>query len=139
MKKLFFAIVIALFTLSVNAQQVKTTTTVDTESNKQPNTTVTTVGKGVILTNTGQDPLGNTWILHQNLSAKGKLRNWNFIVMNKNGGVAFSDSGKKGTFGKVAGYQQGGWVSHVRESGSPFGRNYGTGAGVVNGSNVRRF
>lgn len=137
MKKMLFIAFTAIFAVTTNAQNVKTTTTVDSESNKQPNTTTTVVGKAVVLTTTGQDPLGNTWILHQNLTAKGKLRNWNFVVMNKTGGVAFTDSGKRGSFERVYGYQQGGWLARLSGSGSPAGRNYSSGAGVVNGSNIR--
>lgn len=136
MKKLFLFMAVLFALTSLNAQ--KTTTVLSEEADKKPNTTTTVVGKMVLIVTTGRDPNGYSWILHQNQNARGKLINWSFVVLGKDGQV-FSESGKRGTFGRVADYQNGGWVSHVRESGSPFGRNYGTGAGVVNGSNVRRF
>ncbi|MBP9839985.1 MAG: hypothetical protein KBC44_03365 [Candidatus Pacebacteria bacterium] len=133
MKKLFFAIVIALFTLSVNAQ---TTNTVVNDAGNKPNTTTTTMGKGLLITTTGQDVNGNTWILTQNQSVKGKLKNWSFVVISKNGQLLFSDNGKRGSFERTGGYMNGGWIARLSGSGSPAGRNYGTGAGVVNGGRI---
>lgn len=125
MKKLFFAIVIALTTITVNAQ---TTNTVVNDAGNKPNTTTTTMGKGLLITTTGQDVNGNTWILTQNQSVKGKLKNWSFVVISKNGQLLFSDNGKRGSFERTGGYMNGGWVNQMFR--------YGTGRGVVNGSNI---
>lgn len=133
MKKLFFAIAIALTTITVNAQ---TTNTVVNDAGNKPNTTTTTMGKGLLITTTGQDVNGNTWILTQNQSVKGKLKNWSFVVISKNGQLLFSDNGKRGSFERTGGYMNGGWA-FGRQSGSFSGRNYSSGAGVVNGSNIR--
>lgn len=132
MKKLTLIVIAFLTVTFVNAQTTKTT---EHEASNRPQTTTTTMGKGLLITTTGYDHNGNTWILTQNQSVKGKLKNWSFVVISKNGQLLFSDNGKRGTFERTGGYMNGGWISGVNQSGSPV-RRYLTGAGVVNGSRI---
>jgi hypothetical protein len=105
MKKLSIAVMALVFALTVKGQK---TTTVGSDDQSRTLVTTTVVGKNTVLTSTGKDQNGNTWILTQNI--RKRLKNWNFVVISKSGEVTFSDNGKRKDFERTSEYTSGNYT-----------------------------